>query len=176
MKAALTAFNTLARRNLLRLTLLTMLILLPAGLWALIGFGPENATFRIIDAVQYQQTGLLSLDIEIITPGPDLAPHIMVPGRRFNLGLAEPKNLELKIGQKLRGSFSGAIKDLQNGQIMMHVDPASLKIIEEPADSCEIVYSDWEPYFDWLPHLKVAFIAFWWLIASLLVYRRNAQD
>lgn len=176
MKAAQTTFNMLTRQSLLRLTLLITLILLPAGLWALIGIGPEQATFRIIDAVQYQQTGLLSLDIEIITPGPDLAPHIMMPGRRFNLELAAPQHLELKIGQKLRGSFSGAIKDLQNGQIMMHLDPASLKIIEEPADSVSISYSYWEPVFDYLQYLKTAFIVFWWLIASLLVYRRNAQD
>jgi len=158
-------------RSLPQLTLLTIMVLLPAGLWALIGFGPEQATFRIVDAVQYQQNGLLSLDIEIITPGPDLAPHIMMPGRRFNLEMSAPQHIELKIGQKLRGSFSGAIKDLQNGQIMMRVDPASLQIIEETSDSRDIPYSYWEPVFDYLQYLKVAFIAFWWLVASLLIYR-----
>jgi hypothetical protein len=175
MKAAQRAFNTLKRRSLLRLALLVALILLPAGLWALIGFGPESATFRIIDAVQYQQTGLLSLDIEIITPGPDLAPHIMFPGRRFNLELTAPQHLELKIGQKLRGSFSGAIKDLQNGQIMMDVDPASLQIIEETSDSRDIPDSYWEPIFDYLQYLKIAFIVFWWLIASVMVCRQDTQ-
>jgi len=176
MKATQTGFSNLVRQSWLWLTLPAMLILLPAGLWALIGIGPEQATFRIIDAVQYQQTRLLSLDIEIITPGPDLAPHIMRPGRRFNLELAAPQNLELKIGQKLRGSFSGAIKDLQNGQIMMRVDPASLEILEEPADSRSIPYSYWEPVFEYLEYLKIAFIVFWWLIASLLISRRNTQD
>jgi len=164
------------RRSLTPLTLLAMLILLPAGLWALIGFGPEQSTFRIIDAVKYQATEQLSLDIEIVTPGPDLTPHIMMPGRRFNLELAAPQHLELKIGQKLRGSFSGAIKDLENGQIMMDVDPDSLQIIEETSDSREIPYSYWEPVFEYLQYLKVAFIAFWWLIASLLIYRRNVQN
>jgi|GEM_PF-1960401 len=163
-------------RSLPPLTLLMIMILLPAGLWALIGFGPESATFRIIDAVQYQQNGLLSLDVEIITPGPDLTPHIMMPGRRFNLELAAPQHLELKIGQKLRGSFSGAIKDLENGQIMMDVDPASLQIIEETTDSRDIPYSHWEPVFEYLQYFKVAFIVFWWLIASLLISRRNAED
>ncbi len=149
------------------------MLAIPTGLSALICFGPKPVFFRIIDAVRYRSKQQISLDIEIIKPDSDLAPHLMVPGRRLNVTLSEPQHIRLKIGQKLMGNFSGAIDDLGSGRVTFSVDPAELGVIEEDQHCREIPNSTWEPFFDWLPHLKIGFITFWWLVTGILVYRRK---
>lgn len=142
-------------------------MLLPADLMALMGFGANGVTFKILDAARYHAPDITSLEVEIIDSTDD---DIFSPGRHFNVWAVLSPDSGIKIGQTLQADFSGS-KD-RFGQISAGLDPNTVVIIDDNPSCVEIPWSIWEPVFEYLPALKIAFILFWWLVVILLVSKK----
>ncbi|MBU1107754.1 MAG: hypothetical protein KKB51_13865 [Candidatus Riflebacteria bacterium] len=145
-------------------------MLLPVDLWAILGVEATAVTFKILDATKYHAPGMTSLDIEVINSDD----YVVSPGRRFNVELVLSPDSGIKIGQTLQADFTGMIDDLGSGRISVSFDPNTVLIIDDNPACVEIPWSIWEPVFDYLPVLKIAFILFWWLVVIQLVSKKGA--
>lgn len=138
---------------------------------AIIGVPRSKLLVTIIDAVRYRDPQQLQIDIQILENPEESTDHIFIPGRRISVNLPFGFADRLKISQKIRADFEGAIDDLGSGRITVNMIPESIEIVETSPEAKPIRFSALEYLFDIFPVLKLIFILAGWTLAYELCFR-----
>ncbi len=158
--------------RLLYLLILLLIAITGSQAEAVMGVPRSKLLFKIIDAVMYRDQQQLQIDILILENPEDSTDHIFIPGRRISVNLPAKFSARLKINQKIRADFEGAIDDLGSGRITVYMLPESIEIVETPLEAKPIKFSALEYLFEIFPALKFIFILAGWALAYELCFRQ----